>query len=48
MLSGEGVKHILLACVETNSENEVFNARGKWLYMNKNSILQENINTSIY
>ena len=29
MLSAEGVKRILLACVETNSENEVINERGK-------------------
>ena len=39
MLSEEGVKHILLACVETNSENEVFNESGKWLHMNKKGIL---------
>jgi hypothetical protein len=43
MLSEEGFKHILLACVETNSENEDFNERRKYLHKNKKVILQEYI-----
>jgi hypothetical protein len=42
-ISEDGVKHILLACMEIKSENEVFNEREKWLHMNKKGILQENI-----